>query len=47
MQTVAGLMDRLPSARRPSPSCRGKQRELPDAADSEGAVIPVPAPEMG
>ena len=46
-QAVAGLMDRLPSARRPSPSGRGKQRELPDAADAEGAVIPVPAPEMG
>jgi len=46
-QAVAGLMDRLPSARRPSRSGRGKQRELPDGADAEGAVIPVPAPEMG
>ena len=45
-QAVADLMDRLPLARRPSPSGRGKQRELPDAADAEGAVIPVPAPEM-
>ena len=45
-QAMAGLMDRLPSARRPSRSGRGKQRELPDGADAEGAVIPVPAPEM-
>jgi membrane-associated phospholipid phosphatase len=36
-QAVAGLMDRLPSARRSSPSGRGKQRELPDGADTEGA----------
>ena len=36
-QAVAGLMDRLPSARRPSRSGRGKQRELPDAADAGGA----------
>jgi undecaprenyl-diphosphatase len=46
-QAVAGLMNRLPPARRPSRSGRGKQRELPDGADAEGAVIPVPAPEMG
>ena len=46
-QAVAGLMDRLPSARRPSRSGRGKQRELPDGADAEGAMIPVPASETG
>jgi hypothetical protein len=34
---VAGLMDRLRPARRPSRSGRGKQRELPDGADAEGA----------
>ena len=34
-QAVAGLMDRLPSARRPSRSCRGKQRELPDGTDAK------------
>jgi len=33
-QAVAGLMDRLP-ARRPSRSGRGKQRELPAAADTD------------
>ena len=36
-QAVAGLMDRLRPARRPSRSGRGKQRELPDGADAEGA----------
>jgi membrane-associated phospholipid phosphatase len=36
-QAVAGLMERLPSARRPSRSGRGKQSELPDDADAEGA----------
>jgi membrane-associated phospholipid phosphatase len=36
-QAVAGLMDRLSPARRPSRSGRGKQRELPDDADAEGA----------
>jgi membrane-associated phospholipid phosphatase len=46
-QAVAGLMNRMPSARRPSRSGRGKQCELPDGADPEGAAIPVPAPEMG
>ncbi|WP_422340720.1 hypothetical protein [Trebonia sp.] len=46
-QAVAGLMDRLPSARRPSWSGRGKQRELPDGADAEGAMIPVAALETG
>jgi hypothetical protein len=35
-QAVAGLMERLSSARRPSRSGR-KQRELPDGADAEGA----------
>ena len=39
-QAVAGLMDRLPPARKPSRSGRGKQHELPDAADSEGAPNP-------
>jgi membrane-associated phospholipid phosphatase len=46
-QAVAGLMNRLPPARMPSRSGRGKQRELPDGADAEGAAILVPAPEMG
>jgi hypothetical protein len=32
-QAVAGLMDRLPPARRPSRPGRGKQRELPDGTD--------------
>ena len=36
-QAVVGLMERLSSARRPSRSGRGKQRELPDGADAEGA----------
>jgi membrane-associated phospholipid phosphatase len=36
-QAVAGLMDRLRPARTPSRSGRGKQRELPDGADAEGA----------
>ena len=34
-QAVAGLMDRLPPARRPSRSGRGKQRELPDGTDAK------------
>jgi membrane-associated phospholipid phosphatase len=41
-QAVAGLMDRLPSGRRPSRSRRGRRREPPDGADAEGAVIPAP-----
>jgi membrane-associated phospholipid phosphatase len=36
-QAVAGLMDRLPSARSRSRSGRGEQPELPDAAGAEGA----------
>ena len=36
-QAVAGVMDRLTPARRPSRSGRGGQREQPDAADTEGA----------
>ena len=35
------------AARRSSRSGRGKRRELPDGADAEGAMIPVPAPETG
>ena len=35
-QAVAGLMDRLSPARRPSRSGRSKQGELPDAADAAG-----------
>jgi membrane-associated phospholipid phosphatase len=35
-QAVAGLMDQLPQTR-PSRSGRGKKRELPDAADADGA----------
>jgi hypothetical protein len=46
-QAVAGLMDRLPSARRPSRSSRGKQLELPDGADAEGTTIPAPALPTG
>jgi membrane-associated phospholipid phosphatase len=42
-QAVAGLMDRLPPARRVSRSGCGKQRELPDTADSDG----TPNPETG
>jgi membrane-associated phospholipid phosphatase len=36
-QAVAGLMDRLPSARRSSKTDRGEQHEPPDAEDAEGA----------
>jgi membrane-associated phospholipid phosphatase len=36
-QAVAGLLDRLSPPRRPSRSGHGKPRELPDAADAEGA----------
>ena len=46
-QAVVGLMDRPPSARRPSGSGHGKQRELPDGAYAEGAVIPAPGLQMG
>jgi membrane-associated phospholipid phosphatase len=35
-QAVAGLMDRLSPARRPSRSGRSEQGELPDAADAAG-----------
>ena len=34
-QAVAGLMDRLLPARRPSRPGRGKQRELPDGTDAK------------
>jgi membrane-associated phospholipid phosphatase len=36
-QAVAGLMDQLPSTRRPSRSGRAKKPEVPDAADADGA----------
>jgi membrane-associated phospholipid phosphatase len=36
-QAVAGLMDRLPSARRSSKTDRGERHEPPDAEDAEGA----------
>jgi membrane-associated phospholipid phosphatase len=36
-QAVAGLMDRLSPPRKPSRSGHGKPRELPNAADAEGA----------
>ncbi len=39
-QAVAGLMDRLSPARKASPSGRGKQHELPDAADPKGTPNP-------
>jgi hypothetical protein len=39
-QAVAGLMDRLPPARKASRSGRGKRHELPDATDSEGTPNP-------
>jgi len=44
-QAVAGVMDRLSQARRQSRPGHGEQRELPDAADAEGA--PAPVPEAG
>jgi hypothetical protein len=45
-QAVAGLMDRLQSARKPSRSGRD-EHEPPDAADAEDAVIPAPGLRMG
>jgi membrane-associated phospholipid phosphatase len=36
-QAVAGLMDRLPSARRSSKTGHGEQHEPPDAEDAESA----------
>jgi membrane-associated phospholipid phosphatase len=45
-QAVAGLMDRLSPARKPSRSDPGKQQdEPPDGADAEDAVMPAPGPE--
>jgi membrane-associated phospholipid phosphatase len=46
-QAVAGLIDRLPPARRPSRPGHGKQHELPDGAEAEGAVIPAPGLQVG
>ena len=40
-QAVAGLMDRLPPIRKPSWPGRGKQHELPHAADPEGTPNPA------
>jgi membrane-associated phospholipid phosphatase len=39
-QAVAGLMDRMPPARTVFRPGRGKQHELPDAADPDGAPSP-------
>jgi len=36
-QAVAGVMDQLSPTQKPSRPSRGKQRELPDAADADGA----------
>jgi membrane-associated phospholipid phosphatase len=46
-QAVAGLMDRLPPARRSSRSDRDKPPEKPDTAEAEGAVRAAPGPETG
>jgi len=46
-QAVAGLIDRLLPAQKPSPSGHDEQRELPDAADAEGAPVPASGPETG
>ena len=45
-QSVAGLMDRL-AARRSSRRGRGNQRDLPDGADTEDAMIPAPGQQTG
>jgi len=36
-QAVAGVIDRLSPAQKPSRPGRGKHRELPDATDADGA----------
>jgi membrane-associated phospholipid phosphatase len=46
-QAVAGLMDRLWPARKPSRSGRDEQRVLPGTADAGGAPVPAPGPEPG
>jgi membrane-associated phospholipid phosphatase len=43
-QTVAGLMDRLWPARKPSRSGRDEQRERPGTADADGAPVPTLGP---
>jgi undecaprenyl-diphosphatase len=46
-QAVAGLMDRLMPARKPSRPGRDEQRERPGTADAEGAPVPALGPETG
>jgi undecaprenyl-diphosphatase len=46
-QAVAGLMDRLRPARKPSRPGRDEQRERPGTADAEGAPVPALGPETG
>jgi undecaprenyl-diphosphatase len=46
-QAVAGLMDRLMPASKPSRSGHDEQREPSGAAPAEGAPVPAPAPEPG
>jgi membrane-associated phospholipid phosphatase len=46
-QTVAGLMDRLWPARKPSRSGRDEQRERPGTADAEDAPVPALGPGTG
>jgi hypothetical protein len=46
-QAVAGLMDRVMPARKPSRPARDEQREPPGTADAEGAPMPALDPEPG
>ena len=46
-QAVAGLMDRLMPASKPSQSGHDEQREPSGAAPAEGTPVPAPAPEPG
>ena len=46
-QAVAGLMDRLMPAGKPSQSGHDEQREPSGAAPAEGTAVPAPAPEPG
>ena len=46
-QAVAGVMDRLMPASKPSQSGHDEQREPSSAAPAEGTPVPAPAPEPG
>jgi len=46
-QAVAGLMDRLMPASKPSRSSRHEHREPSDAAPAESTPVPTPGPEAG